>query len=223
MKKWILSGIFAFAFLAFSTVKLGGKKMNKTTLNKAKAFIKRKYNLEPKGVFIFGIRGASLTEEGAVAFNGNRTDEWNDLICLVDGENCNVYTGTVDPGNHWLNNPMNANGTARIEPGVYQFKRGLHDGRPAFVSASPIAVRRDGNKDKNFDSKDKVFTDTPRNRFGINIHASYGGSKVNRNSAGCTVINAGWNSSEWIEFRNRLYNDRQENFTYVVTDAKDLT
>jgi len=220
---WYLVAGVGVALLALAGVAWKGKKMNTTTVQKIKNYILRTYNHATAQLTIVGIRGASLGLTGSLERNSNKTDDWNDLVCLIEHDTGTAYEATIDPGSAWLDKPMNTQGTARIEPGLYRFKRGLHDKRPAFVSASSIRVRRDGNRDKIFDAKDKVFADSPRNRFGINIHASYGGSKVGRNSAGCTVLKGTWNSADWTEFRDRLYRHPATEFVYVVIDAKELT
>lgn len=75
------------------------------------------------------------------------------------------------PGSHYLQNPMNPNGTARICPGQYRgsHRLGTHGDKPALVQIpGRLVVLRDDDRDKLWDPADaKEWTDAS----GCNHHA----------------------------------------------------
>lgn len=64
---------------------------------------------------------------------------WHDL----------AFPCTVDPGLAYLHRPINARGTAILQPGHYpgMWQRGLHHGRAALRQVGPCDVARDGDRD----------------------------------------------------------------------------
>ena len=187
-----------------------------------KNYGKSKYKLTFDKPTLIGIRGALPDEGGKLSRNDNKHNEWNDSLIVITKDNSAYFRGTIDPGNYYLNKPMNSLGTARTEPGLYQYKKGFHGKSkyghdyPAFIPHSNIVVKRDGNRDKIFDSKDKNFV----GKFGINIHAKFRNGGVEANSAGCTVVDALWESETWKLFYNLLKNE--DHFDYLVIDAKEI-
>lgn len=173
---------------------------------------------------LLAIRGATLTEQGTIKQNKNVLNEWNDLFVLIKGNEAKAWKGTTDPGKKYSVNPKVSAGAFRILPGLYYYQSGLHDGKDAFVSASPISGLRDTNKDLIWDSNDKVYTDSVGNRFWINLHASYTGKFVDGTSAGCMALYHGWKSSEWKEFRDTLKGEYgKAKFPVLVLESKVLT
>ena len=123
--------------------------------------------------------------------NANKPNEFDDLIGLVNNSNLSWFTGTTDPGTHWLKNLMNPKGTALLKPGQYidSWKLGLHRNQyKALVQCKPITVFRD--KDRDAIAEETAVTDT--GIFGINIHRAnpnFISKFVDKWSAGCQVIN----------------------------------
>lgn len=101
-----------------------------------------------------------------------------------------MWPCTVDPGVPWLLDPMNPNGTARLAPGQYRFKLGLHNNAyECLVQDGPVTVLRDNNRNEVID---EGVPDT--GNFAIQVHrASASGTsvKVGKWSAGCIVLPRG--------------------------------
>lgn len=126
-----------------------------------------------------------------VRSNANKPNEFDDLIGVVNGTKIAWYTGTTNPGTHWLKNLMNPKGTAVVKPGQYidSWKLGLHRGQyKALIQYKPITVYRD--KDLDAIAEETAITDV--GVFGINIHRANPNaiSKfIDKWSAGCQVLN----------------------------------
>jgi hypothetical protein len=111
---------------------------------------------------------------------------------------------TTDPGQHWLDNPLNADGTAILKPGQYlnTYCRGKHRSQYAALvqRGGNVRVWRrkasgdfSGKNGKNVlasassENDRKVFD----GKFGINIHrsnAKVSSTRVGKYSAGCQVV-----------------------------------
>ena len=121
----------------------------------------------------------------------NEKNKFDDYIYVVNGPIMHVFTGTTNPGTHWLKNLLNPKGTAVLKPGQYvdSWKIGMHQGKyKALVQAKPITVYRDGNKN---DLAEESKTEQT-GLFGINIHRanpSAISSIIDKWSAGCQVLN----------------------------------
>lgn len=136
-------------------------------------------------------------------------DQWVDL----------AFPCTTDPGLYWLKNPGRRAGTAILKPGQYRgaYQIGLHRGRyPALVQRKPVTVYRDRNRDDVLDMDSSTEQD---GLYGINIHhAGFDSHRVDRWSAGCTVVG---NLLDWeiffavIRRSAELYGER---FTYTLVD-----
>jgi hypothetical protein len=180
-------------------------------------YIVEKHGADLKKYTILGMRGMTL-ENGFIKGNQNKNDEWNDAIVIIGNGKFLPHIGTVDPGNYWLQNPMNKNGTARLEPGDFIVTEGLHRGKRALVQYSEVTVRRDGNKDKKFDNLDKVY----KGKFAINVHFSSDLSVVGTDSAGCIVFRYLWGSNEAELILDLLYGSKQKFFQTIITDEQNL-
>jgi hypothetical protein len=180
-------------------------------------YIVEKHGADLKKYTILGMRGMTL-ENGFIKGNQNKNNEWNDAIVIIGNGKFIPHIGTVDPGNYWLQNPMNKDGTARLEPGDFIVTEGLHRGKRALVQYSEVTVRRDGNKDKKFDNLDKVYT----GKFAINVHFSSDLSVVGTDSAGCIVFRYLWGSNEAELILDLLYGSKQKFFQTIVTDEQNL-
>lgn len=118
-------------------------------------------------------------------------DKFDDLIGLIEGNTITWFTGTTNPGVHWLKNLLNPKGAALLKPNQYvnTWKLDLHQGKYlALCQRKNVVVYRDGDKD---DFAEETAT-TETGLFGINIHRanpSAISSIIDKWSAGCQVLN----------------------------------
>jgi hypothetical protein len=121
----------------------------------------------------------------------NEKNKFDDRFYLIKGPIMYEFTGTTNPGTHWLKNLLNPKGTAVLKPGQYvdAYQLGLHQGKyEALVQRKPVTVYRDGDKDDTAEEQGKEDT----GMFGINIHRanpSAISSIIDKWSAGCQVLN----------------------------------
>jgi len=150
-----------------------------------------------------------------VRSNANKPNEFDDLIGLVSNAKVAWYTGTTNPGTHWLKNLMNPKGTALLKPGQYinSWKLGLHRNQyRALVQCKPITVFRD--KDKDAIAEETAITDT--GLFGINIHRANSNAVskfIDKWSAGCQVLN---NPADFNKLIDACIASRLSQFTYTL-------
>lgn len=153
---------------------------------------------------IIGVRSAA-----------NEKNKFDDTIYLVNGPIMQVFSGTTNPGTHWLKNLLNPKGTAVLKPGQYldTWKLGLHQGKyEALVQRKPVTVYRDGDKDDTAEEQGKEDTGL----FGINIHRanpSAISSLIDRWSAGCQVLN---NPKEFSILIETCKQSKKDWFTYTL-------
>lgn len=161
---------------------------------------------------IFGIRSKDTTP-----------NSFNDVIGVFymwDG--CwrgHFWSATVDPGQYWLENPMNAKGTAVLCPGQYRgaYEIGKHQGRyEALTQVNEVTVWRDPNRDSTPDRWGKKETGF----FGINIHKSGKVStRIDRWSAGCQVFQREIDFEEFMDIcRKQISIAGFKTFTYTLLD-----
>jgi len=145
----------------------------------------------------------------------NEKNKFDDHIYLINGPMMHVFTGTTNPGTHWLKNLLNPKGTAVLKPGQYvdSWKLGLHQGKyKALVQAKPITVYRDGDKDDVAEETKVEQTGL----FGINIHranASAISSIIDKWSAGCQVLN---NPEQFNTLLAACERSGKKTFTYTL-------
>jgi len=126
-----------------------------------------------------------------VRSKANEKNKFDDTFYLVNGPMMQVFSGTTNPGTHWLKNLLNPKGTAVLKPGQYidAYQLGLHQGKyEALVQRKPVTVYRDGDKDDTAEEQGIEQTGL----FGINIHranASAISKLIDKWSAGCQVLN----------------------------------
>jgi hypothetical protein len=138
----------------------------------------------------FGYQWPTLHVVG-IRSKANEKNKFDDQMYLINGPMQQIFSGTTNPGTHWLKNLMNPKGTAVLKPGQYvdSWKLGLHQGKyEALVQAKPITVYRDNNKNDLAEENGKEDT----GMFGINIHhanSSAISSIIDKWSAGCQVLN----------------------------------
>jgi hypothetical protein len=137
-------------------------------------------------VALLGIRGYLDSE--------NKMDIYDDLIIRwVDGQIA-PFRCSVDPGSYYLNHPLNPQGCARLQCGLWSYTRGEHHTKRALVQADEVTIDRidsDGRK-KGEES----------GYFGINIHSGGPEYLVGRWSAGCQVL---WTREPWKDEWTNFY------------------
>jgi peptidoglycan hydrolase-like protein with peptidoglycan-binding domain len=122
---------------------------------------------------------------------------------------------------YYTQNPEDRFGVARLVPGLWTFKRGLHKGQyPALVQNEKMVLLRDTNEDFNFDW-DSDYLQV--GFFGINNHAG-GGMSVGKWSAGCQVVKGdiaggasrSWESGPWTTYYKRATMAVNSVYKYVL-------
>jgi hypothetical protein len=174
-------------------------------------------------VNIVGVRNSST--------NNEVTNKFDDCITVSYKINSawkfHCYEATTDPGKHWVENIMNKHGVAILKPGQYRssHKIRLHGGRyEALGQQKPVKVYRDKNLDGKYDlSEENVM----EGLYGINIHRAtkYAGKKstqIDKWSAGCQVIAANDNWTEFMKIMRKARNIWGNSFTYTLIESKDI-
>jgi len=176
-------------------------------------FEKGEYNLN-----IIGIRSKN-----------HKPNSFDDRMCVVfrdeQGWITRTWECTTDPGAYWLENPMNAGGTAILVPGQYRgvYKidkhRGLYDA--LCQRGGTVKCYRDKNKDDVIDMDPDSVTE---GMYGINLHRSSSGvsTRVDKWSAGCQVWSHG---KDFEEFMSICYAARDKwgnSFTYTLIDEPEF-
>jgi hypothetical protein len=145
----------------------------------------------------------------------NEKNKFDDQIYLINGPMQQIFSGTTNPGTHWLKNLMNPKGTAVLKPGQYvdSWKLGLHQGKyRALVQAKSITVYRDNNKNDLAEENGKE----DKGMFGINIHhanSSAISSIIDKWSAGCQVLN---DPKQFATLLAACENSGKSAFTYTL-------
>ncbi len=157
-------------------------------------------------------------QAGVVQVTANVPNEYNDTIGTF-GTIVSTFTASVDPGRHWVLNPMNTMGAANLVNGKWRYKFGNHRGHRAFNQGMAFSVRRDRNRDGRPSPSEPLDT----GYFGINLHAGGIGPKVERWSAGCQIIKGGWeDDSPFYKFYDVAQETGQKEFDYWLFDAAEL-
>lgn len=142
-------------------------------------------------------------------------NKFDDLIGLIENNTITWFTGTTNPGVHWLKNLLNPKGSALLKPNQYldTWKLDLHQGKYlALCQRKNVVVYRDGDKD-NF-SEETAITET--GLFGINIHRanpSVISQLIDKWSAGCQVIN---NPHDFDYLIKRCQSSGLKDFSYTL-------
>ena len=142
-------------------------------------------------------------------------NKFDDLIGLIENNTITWFTGTTNPGVHWLINLLNPKGSALLKPNQYvnTWKLDLHQGKYlALCQRKPVVVYRDGDKDNK--SEETNITET--GLFGINIHranASLISQLVGQYSAGCQVLN---NPQDFEYLIKRCQASGLKDFSYTL-------
>ena len=160
--------------------------------------------------------------------NDNEPNQFNDSRFLVEVNPTprliGAWFASIEPGNHYTKQPMNALGAAQIQvPGQYKAWRiGKHKGREiALVQVAPVNIIRDFNRNSKVDKEDiKEYS-----LIGANQHSASDQKFVDNASAGCPV---GRTSAGHQEFMSYLHQDvdyqANNNFIFSTTfiSAKEL-
>lgn len=138
---------------------------------------------EPYSMNIYGVRNKH-----------NKPNVFNDILGVVYNNGHTTinaqFPATLDPGTHWLINPMDRGGAAAIFPGQYPgvWQLGKFKGTDALLQIKPIKVYRDNNRDAYFDYLIESFTE---GNYGIFLHQHFQNREVaetiDLSSAGCVV------------------------------------
>lgn len=186
--------------------------LKKAVLNKGYPLKTKTYELN-----IIGIRN-----------DNSKPNAFDDTLCVLfkdeyDDETLICFSCTTDPGSYWLKNPLNVKGCAIMKEGHYPdvYKIGLHKGYKALEQIGKIWFVRDNDKDNelDFDAKTEI-----NEVIKANIHHAAlpeNSTLVDKWSAGCQVINKGWN--EFIELcaKSKLVTG-QKYFSYTLINVKDI-
>ncbi len=176
------------------------------------------YNLN-----IVGVRNSQT--EGRVT---NHYDDNMTLSYDVDNvEKFQCWSNTTDPGEYWIDHPMNKNGTAILVPGQYKgvYKIDGH-GKSKYTALcqrhGKVRVYRDGNKDDQYDFDSDTITE---GNYGINIHRSSAyktGTYVNKYSAGCQVFADPDDFDDFMDICKKSSDLYGNKFTYTLIESKDI-
>jgi len=180
--------------------------------------------------------GYKVFESGAYNVNiigvrsvDHKANSFDDVIHCVykDDDGAWVHKSwacTTEPGNYWLENPTNVNGTAILVPGQYRgvWKIDKHQGKYDALCQrnGKVKTYRDSNKDDIVDCDVESITE---GFYGINIHkAGAHSTQVDRWSAGCQVFA---NADDFAEFMDICYKARDKwgnsfSYTLVPEEAK---
>ena len=187
-----------------------------------------------------------MNKKGYTFFDGNKqlnvnligvrrdnpgTNEFDDFLVMIYRDKklkevCEVFPVTTDPGEYWLENPMNPKGTAVLVPGQYRgtWQLGKHQNNyEALVQRKEVKVWRDNNKDKVIDYKS--FHTISEGYFGINIHRSSPYDKsylVNKWSAGCQVFQSVDDFDEFMKICKKSANLYGNSFTYTLLTEQEI-
>ena len=174
-------------------------------------------------VNIVGIRNMATGTRVTNKFDDHITISYKD-----EGEwKFHCYECTTDPGDDWMDNPMNSKGTAILVPGQYRgsHKLRLHQGRYlALGQQKNVKVYRDRDKDGQYDFNPDTIDE---GLFGINIHRAtkYAGKPstyVDKWSAGCQVIASNDNWHAFLDICQTARDKWSNNFTYTLLESTDI-
>ena len=174
-------------------------------------------------VNIVGIRNMTTGTRITNKFDDHITISYKD-----EGEwKFHCYECTTDPGDDWMDSPMNSKGTAILVPGQYRgsHKLRLHQGRYlALGQQKNVKVYRDRDKDGQYDFNPDTIDE---GLFGINIHRAtkYAGKTstyVDKWSAGCQVIASNDNWHAFLDICQTARDKWSNNFTYTLLESTDI-
>jgi len=179
------------------------------------------HNNKGYDVNIVGIRNSET--EGKIT---NHFDDNLTISYKIDGEwQFHSWPATTDPGQYWMDHPMNSNGCAILVPGQYRGSHKIrkHQGKyEALGQKKPVKVYRDNNLDDVYDTDEATITEGV---YGINIHRSnpYDSSYyVNKWSAGCQVFKKVDDFHEFMDICRKAREIWGNSFSYTLIESKDF-
>lgn len=160
--------------------------------------------------------------------DNSKPNSFDDTLCVLFKDHYGddtliCFSCTTDPGLYWLLHPLNVDGCIIMKEGHYPdvYKVGLHRGYKALEQCGKIRYVRDNDKDAvlDFDAPYEVT-----GNFKTNIHHASMPEKsisVDKWSAGCQVINKGW--EEFLELceKSKLITEKNL-FSYTLLNINDV-
>jgi hypothetical protein len=157
-----------------------------------------------------------------------KPNSFDDTLCVLFKDHYGddtliCFSCTTDAGLYWLLHPLNVDGCIIMKEGHYPdvYKVGLHRGYKALEQCGKIRYVRDNDKDAvlDFDAPLEVT-----GNFKTNIHHASMPEKsisVDKWSAGCQVINKGW--EEFLELceKSKLVTEKNL-FSYTLININDV-
>lgn len=181
------------------------------TLDSFRYQFRKHFLVQPK-ICLLGIRGAKSSD-----YPNSITNIYDDLIIRYIGGDLMEFEASVDPGNHYVNHPINPSGCARLKCGLWSYQKGEHlHAHPALVQADEVTVDRLDKSGK------KLCEDS--GHFGINIHSGGPEYLVGRYSAGCQIIKTqeAW-KDKWVDFYLPIFTAmevyEQKHVPYLLVDT----
>ena len=221
------NGLDIDGIVGFKTYEVLMQQNHKYTLDQIKnAVISKGYEWFEEGDFnvnIVGIRNMAAGTRVTNKFDDHLTVSYKE-----DGEwKFHCFEATTDPGDDWMDRPMNSKGCAILVPGQYKssHKLRLHAGKYlALGQQKKVKVYRDRNKDGKYDFD---ATTIDEGLFGINVHRATGiagktSSRINKWSAGCQVIASNDNWHAFLDICQTARDTWSNNFTYTLIQSTDI-
>lgn len=181
-----------------------------------KWFTKGDYNLN-----IVGIRNTAVGDDVTNSFDDHLILNFNE----GGNEKTFIYPITTDPGKHWMNHPLNTNGTAILVPGQYRSSyiiRKHQNKYDAVCQAKPVRVYRDNDKDDEYDFNPTTIQE---GIFGINIHRSNPYTEsyyIDKWSAGCQVFKKVEDFNEFMDYCYKARSIWGNSFTYTLIESDKI-
>lgn len=164
-------------------------------------------------VRLLGCRGYNLT-----GGQRNHLGIYDDaIISCIDGK-ISTFQASTDPGQYYLNNPLDPSGCAQLCVGLWYFTIGLHIGHLALKQARKFRVNR-------LDPSGKINV-TQEGWFGIDLHSGGANPDIGKWSAGCQIIYCpeGGYKETWEKFFEPIYQRLKGSSTveipYLLIDSQ---
>jgi len=155
-------------------------------------------------VMVIGIRGYFKDTMGVPGQNDRGI--YDDAMFIVTPDSFKAYNGNTDPS-------KSKESIAVLQPGIYHYKKGMH----GVSGPHPyMALRQDSNVTIKRDGSNELETDSPENRFWIDIHR---GGYTTTSSLGCQTIHP----DQWCNFRDFVFEAMekhdQHRVPYILIEA----
>lgn len=149
-------------------------------------------------------------------------DKFQDNIYIVWNDSLYCFTATTIPGVHWLQAPMNKDGTAVVKADMQYINShmlGLHKGKKALIQVNSLWVYRDNDQDNLAECIGEPVLAPYSCR--IDIHGtgpSIVSVLIGAWSAACQVMN---NPTEYAKFIELCEKYIEKTFTYTLLNEFD--